>query len=379
MKLLKRDGLSSKAEEMERVINALRSGSDIQASTLLARLRLGERVEDVAKSVPATTSSISSSNPSSEADDSVEERRFLSLLFDRQDFLLAASENKDEDDTVSNLDKTFDPRLLFEDGIQPAGSPMDISASRMPSPDKGESGKSLYFTHLVCRQPMVNTIRIHPNLKLRNLFGNLPFSNSVRANNYPVDVQDSQINNLFVPTWAMMPVNTKPDPGSVKLAFPGIFLEASALLKSGAPLKLVLETHPNIAALFDEEKFNASGILSKWAAGMVHSMMLKGNNFTCFAYMYLFWYLMRWMISPSPETYEMIPDWLRPTPNQLFMPHISIVDYVPWPAFRELTVQIPAMQERMEWLLDMSNTLRCDWQPFVIYQIGLSAPQSEAT
>jgi uncharacterized membrane-anchored protein len=64
MKLLKRDGLSSKAEEMERVINALRSGSDIQASTLLARLRLGERVEDVAKYVPATTSSISSSVPS---------------------------------------------------------------------------------------------------------------------------------------------------------------------------------------------------------------------------------------------------------------------------------------------------------------------------
>jgi hypothetical protein len=180
---------------------------------------------------------------------------------------------------MANLDKTLDPRLLFEDSIQPAGSPMDISASRMPSSDMGENGKSLYFTHLVCRQPIVNTIRIHPNLNLRNLFGNLPFSSSVRANNYPVDVQDSQIDNLFIPTWAMMPVNTKPDPGSVKLAFPGIVLEASALLKSGAPVELVLETHPNIAALFDEEKFNASGILSKWAAGMVHSMMLKGEFF----------------------------------------------------------------------------------------------------
>lgn len=38
-----------------------------------------------------------------------------------------------------------------------------------------------------------------------------------------------------------------------------------------------------------------------------------------------------------------------------------MLDYVPWPAFRELAVQIPAMQERMEWLMDMSNTLRCDW------------------
>ena len=77
--------------------------------------------------------------------------------------------------------------------------------------------------------------------------------------------------------------------------------------------------------------------------------------------MYLFWYLMRWMISPSPETYEAMPEWLRPTPNQLFMPHINIVDFTVWPAFRELVVQIPAMQERMEWLMDMSLTIQCDW------------------
>lgn len=43
------------------------------------------------------------------------------------------------------------------------------------------------------------------------------------------------------------------------------------------------------------------------------------------------------------------------------MPHISMLDFIPWPAFRELAVQIPAMQERMEWLMDMSNTVRCDW------------------
>ena len=43
------------------------------------------------------------------------------------------------------------------------------------------------------------------------------------------------------------------------------------------------------------------------------------------------------------------------------MPHIHMLDFIPWPAFRELAVQIPAMQERMEWLMDMSNNLRCDW------------------
>lgn len=57
MKIIKRDGLSSRLEESERIINALRSGSDDEASNILARLRLGERVEDVASFLQANVSS----------------------------------------------------------------------------------------------------------------------------------------------------------------------------------------------------------------------------------------------------------------------------------------------------------------------------------
>lgn len=63
MKLLKRESMSSRVEELERVMNVLRSGSDIEASTLLARLRLGERMDMIAKSLPPTTSSMLVSNP----------------------------------------------------------------------------------------------------------------------------------------------------------------------------------------------------------------------------------------------------------------------------------------------------------------------------
>jgi hypothetical protein len=43
------------------------------------------------------------------------------------------------------------------------------------------------------------------------------------------------------------------------------------------------------------------------------------------------------------------------------MPHISALDFVLWPAFREYAVQILEMQERMGWLLDMSSNVHCDW------------------
>ncbi|KAF2825204.1 hypothetical protein CC86DRAFT_40346 [Ophiobolus disseminans] len=427
MKMLKRDDMSSRAEETERVLRALRTSSDVQAANLLARLRIGERVEDLAKDLPSTLAypvvtrptnllaqdpagggastdsraafgdSISSpyrnpprasfspapgkpspgwsgflpttppgQHPSAKGKQSVPtislaQSSFLSLLYDREDFLQITNESEDEMDTDEITEGVIDPRLLssssaFNVASASIGSPMETS-----SPKKEHFAKTHGFSHLSNRQQAVNTIRIHPNISLRNLFGNMPFSSSVRTNNYPSEIQDQQVNNLFIPTWAMMSVNTRPDPGSLRDAFQSMKQEATTMMENGTPVQLIIETHPNIAALFDENKYNSSGVLSKWAAGMAYSARLKSNDFTSFASMYVFWWLMRWMISPSPETYESMPQWLRPTPNQLFMPHITIVDFITWPALRETVVQIPEMQERMEWMLDLCNHIQCDW------------------
>jgi hypothetical protein len=102
----------------------------------------------------------------------------------------------------------------------------------------------------------------------------------------------------------MLPLNTVPGTGSLGFAFSSILQEAGSLKNIGVSIEQIIETHPNFAALFNEDVFRNSGILSKWAAGMVHGMFLKGDTFSCFGYMYVFWYLMRWMIIPSPETYN---------------------------------------------------------------------------
>lgn len=49
-------------------------------------------------------------------------------------------------------------------------------------------------------------------------------------------------------------------------------------------------------------------------------------------------------------------------PNQLFMPHINILDYVIWPAFREFAVQIPQMHEHMAYMMDISTNISCEWR-----------------
>jgi hypothetical protein len=122
----------------------------------------------------------------------------------------------------------------------------------------------------------VNTIRIHPNFDLRNLFGN-PFSSSIETNHYLANDQNAQAGNLFLPTWAMLPVNTVPDLGSLRRAIPGVIREATSMMNMGVPVEQIFGIHPNIAALFDKEVFKSSALLSKWAVGMVHSVYLRGK------------------------------------------------------------------------------------------------------
>ncbi|KAF5649630.1 major facilitator superfamily transporter [Fusarium sp. NRRL 52700] len=105
---------------------------------------------------------------------------------------------------------------------------------------------------------------------------------------------------------------------------------ATSLLKKGEAVSRVIGEYPNIAALYDQDQFDRSCLLSQWAARMVQSVKRQGYDFTCFASMNIIWHMMRWMINPSPETYAAMPEWIRPTANQLFTPHISTVDFVVW-------------------------------------------------
>ncbi|KAI8654745.1 Zn(2)-C6 fungal-type domain-containing protein [Fusarium keratoplasticum] len=301
---------------------------------------------------------------------------FVFPLFNRLDYLLGAP--TDDHDTSPDLLRDTDQtaRCFSSTGAYRGAPSLNL-------PNSHSSYSSPVFDQLASLgesrvpvqtgQSLAAFLRIHSNYG--NSFGNLPLSSSIRANNYPPDVQDAQLRNFTVPIWAVTTLNTLPDPGGLREAFTSVYNEATRLLQEGTALEKVVGTHPEIAALFDQGVFDKSTLLSKWAAQMVHSVKLKGYDFTCFASMYVFWYLMRWMISPSPETYAAIPEWIRPTPNQLFIPHINMVDFAIWPDFRELVVQLPSMQEHMEWLIDLSNSIQCEWP----YELDQALCKDEAS
>ncbi|KAF5231494.1 hypothetical protein FANTH_13406 [Fusarium anthophilum] len=265
---------------------------------------------------------------------------FLQPLFNHNDYYLSTSITTPVPQETQNID----PATLSVANEYPESTDGNITTKlSRPAEEKLQD----------------TTLRTYPNYE--NNFGNLALSNSIRANGYPRHIQDAQIRNIFVPNWAATTLNTELDPGDMSNAFGDIYQKATSLLRKGEPTNHVIGHHPNIAALYDQDQFDRSCLLSQWAARMVHSVKCQGYDFTCFASMNVFWYMMRWMIDPSPETYAAMPEWIRPTTNQLFTPHISMADFVLWPAFRDLVVQFPQLQERMAWLADMSMYIRCDW------------------
>jgi hypothetical protein len=92
---------------------------------------------------------------------------------------------------------------------------------------------------------------------------------------------------------------------------------------------------------------------------MVYSIKETNRLFVCYASLYLFWWIMRWMISPTAETYLAIPEFLRPSPTQLFVPHLLPLEFLAWPGLRDHLVQTPHKAGQGDWMYDMSINIGC--------------------
>ncbi|KAH8673301.1 hypothetical protein BX600DRAFT_508578 [Xylariales sp. PMI_506] len=227
----------------------------------------------------------------------------------------------------------------------------DASASSAPS-------RNLLQKSATYQEPERPQLRRHGS---SSDFGNLAFSSSIGANHYPPEIQKQQIENLFEPRWAILPLNTQTGDPSVKESVAATIREARLQIQSGQSVEAIVGKHCNIAAIYDHGQYRRSTLLCQWAAGLVFSLLHKNHHFVAYAAMQLTWSLARWLVDPRPDTYEALPEWYRPTTDQLFRPHVEIIDFVVWPALRDRLVNDEALQEDLRWLNILSKTINCDW------------------
>lgn len=206
-------------------------------------------------------------------------------------------------------------------------------------------------------------VRIDPNIG--NLFGNLPLSSAIQANHFPEQLQHRQVKNLSMPVWAMKVVNGASDgigPSNDR-SLTGFLEEQRAQLASGVSPDALFGKHPMVGALIDKDTFDRAPPLSKWAARMERSVMAGHTvHLTHYASMYHLWNVMRWMICPTPATYQAIAEWMRPTPYQLFKAHPIIFDFIAWPEMRDLCINRQDMHIDERWLAEMAESITCEMQ-----------------
>ncbi|KAI1858341.1 uncharacterized protein JN550_012791 [Neoarthrinium moseri] len=372
--------------DLEQKLRVLEHGSQQEAFAMLNVIRRRAAIEGALEGVDDRSRQDSSSSAAalsrnldpSAVDVEVESRTnstnsddFIPLLFNRQEWadILPANPNANSMDPTSMTSRGDDDGDGDRDDDHNDGSSGN-SRPRLPPRRQQQSCPSFRQQQQAPSDMIYHGFVAPPQTQHLQGFGNLPFSSSISANHYPPRIQEQQLGNIFAPLWNILPITTLGGIASVKESVAATVRHARLLIQSGHEVEHIVGKKCNIAAILDRGQYKRSTLLSQWAAGLTYSFQRKTRDFVTFASMHLIWTLARWMIVPRPDTYEAIPAWLRPTMDQLFVPHVEIVDLVLWPAPRDLVVNNAAtLQSDWRWLHDMGVTIDCDW--FVDLELAL--------
>ncbi|KAH8677434.1 hypothetical protein BX600DRAFT_430782 [Xylariales sp. PMI_506] len=100
------------------------------------------------------------------------------------------------------------------------------------------------------------------------------------------------------------------------------------------------------------------------------------------AVLYAMFLLMRWQISPTRETFERLPEWLRPTPMQTTRSHSAWLDSCPFPRMRDKMILMNNLMVGPEghgtvpfenFFIPFTTTLSVNW-PYEATDVLLESP-----
>lgn len=357
----KNKALEEDSKDLQAIVERLRKTSDSDAAAVLARLRIGHSIASIIKETQDTVLSpelISKSTSSSAELDiatSVPGQVQSARILNRYDWNSSAyrrggtpyPQNGNIHGSHNQPHYPYPISATIRSAHQVA-----ITPPASPHTTPRELPLMMAFHEYDTRE----------TVHLQN-FGNMDFSSGILANGWPEEIQKQQISNLFAPRWLKMTVPTiVPEGHAFKLMNDSLvetFVRFRQMLADGTPLLEIAGSHPHLAAIMDDDKYAQAPPLTQWACRMVYSIKETNRLFVCYASLYLFWWIMRWMISPTAETYLAIPEFLRPSPTQLFVPHVLPLEFLAWPGLRDHLVQTRYKAEQGEWMYDMSINIGC--------------------
>ncbi|KAF3909211.1 hypothetical protein ABW20_dc0102477 [Dactylellina cionopaga] len=79
------------------------------------------------------------------------------------------------------------------------------------------------------------------------------------------------------------------------------------------------------------------------------------------AIVYVLYIWMRWAINPTQESYDNMPEYIKPRPSQLFTARPIWFDHMPWPMTRDEMAKHPEKYNNTEFSIPYTGTLSVNW------------------
>ncbi|KAK5246697.1 hypothetical protein LTR20_007368 [Exophiala xenobiotica] len=100
---------------------------------------------------------------------------------------------------------------------------------------------------------------------------------------------------------------------------------------------------------------------ASWACEVCRSY--EADIFGRLASAYMLTFVMRWLLVPTPQNYQKLPDMVKPTPSQCMIPHIAAIELMPLAPIRDA-----AIRRLQDWLTPL---IQANWS--VNWPHGLEA------
>ncbi|KAL8971966.1 MAG: hypothetical protein Q9197_003009 [Variospora fuerteventurae] len=187
-------------------------------------------------------------------------------------------------------------------------------------------------------------------------------STIIHAN--PAGVQTPKAHEPFEPPLVAHNVPIRNIPPTCPLD--GILLdflaERQARAAEGAsPTNVVGPPYPSVSSLLNPDRSIYAHPLSKVFTDVLSKFPDLSELPEQVAVLYVMFLIMRWQISPTPENYERLPDWVTPRASQLFTPHPAWVDHLPWPRMRDRMVHLYPDISLDSFFVPYTTTLSLNW------------------
>lgn len=140
--------------------------------------------------------------------------------------------------------------------------------------------------------------------------------------------------------WTALPKNCPPTCPLDNILLDFISQQRRELAEGGGATSNSVATpaYPSVASLLNPTGGHRVDRLSQLMTDVIDKFPNIANLPERVATLFFMFSLTRWMINPTQENYERMPEFLTPRPSQILAPHPAWIDHVPFPRLRDKLV-----------------------------------------